>query len=279
MPYSAEISRTNPSCFVFLIDQSFSMEDSWGAGEGTRQKAAGVSDAINRLLQNLVIRCSKEEGIRDYYHVGVVGYGEKVGPALGGPLAGRAFVPISEIGDNPGKIETRTQKEPDGAGGILEREVQFPVWFEPVARGGTPMCQAFTQAQGVVKQFLSQYPDSFPPIVINITDGEATDGDPRNVAKVLCDMKSNDGNVLLFNLHVSTQTGAAVLYPDDPDGLADEFAKLLFSMSSELPDYMLSFAQQEGLPALPGSRGFVFNADMVSIINFLDIGTRPSNLR
>lgn len=279
MPYSAEISRTNPSCFVFLIDQSFSMEDSWGAGEGTRQKAEGVSDAINRLLQNLVIRCSKEEGIRDYYHVGVVGYGEKVGPALGGSLAGRAFVPISEIGDNPGKIETRTQKEDDGAGGILEREVQFPVWFEPVARGGTPMCQAFTQAQGVVKQFLAQYPDSFPPIVINITDGEATDGDPRNVAKVLCDMKSNDGNVLLFNLHVSTQTGAAVLYPDDPDGLADEFAKLLFSMSSELPDYMLSFAQQEGLPALPGSRGFVFNADMVSVINFLDIGTRPSNLR
>ena len=50
MPYSAEISRTNPSCFVFLIDQSFSMEDSWGAGESTRQTAEGVADAINTDL-------------------------------------------------------------------------------------------------------------------------------------------------------------------------------------------------------------------------------------
>jgi hypothetical protein len=28
-----------------------------------------------------------------------------------------------------------------------------------------------------------------------------------------------------------------------------------------------------------GMRGFVFNADIVSVIRFLDIGTRPSNLR
>ena len=26
MPYSAEISRTNPSCFLFLVDQSKSMD-------------------------------------------------------------------------------------------------------------------------------------------------------------------------------------------------------------------------------------------------------------
>ena len=27
------------------------------------------------------------------------------------------------------------------------------------------------------------------------------------------------------------------------------------------------------------ARGFVFNADIVAVIRFLDIGTRPSNLR
>ena len=66
MPYSAEISRANPSCFLFLIDQSGSMEDPFGGGEATRKKADLVADAINRLLQNLVIKCAKEEGIRDY---------------------------------------------------------------------------------------------------------------------------------------------------------------------------------------------------------------------
>ena len=42
MPYSAEISRTNPSCLLFLIDRSGSMEDPFGAGDG-RQQATGSS--------------------------------------------------------------------------------------------------------------------------------------------------------------------------------------------------------------------------------------------
>src|SRR5579871_6226913 len=84
MPYTAEISRTNPSCFLFLIDQSGSMEDPIPASPDAdgpapaagRTKAEGVADAINRLLQNLVIKCAKSEGVRDYYHVGVLGYVE-----------------------------------------------------------------------------------------------------------------------------------------------------------------------------------------------------------
>jgi len=43
------------------------------SAEGKRAKSEGVADAINKLLQNLVIKCAKSEGIRDYYHVGVIG--------------------------------------------------------------------------------------------------------------------------------------------------------------------------------------------------------------
>ena len=50
-------------------------------------------------------------------------------------------------------------------------------------------------------------------------------------------------------------------------------------MSSVLPAYMLNIAKKEGMNAGEGSRGFVFNADMVAVIKFLDIGTRPSALR
>ena len=52
MAYTAEISRGNPSCFFFIIDQSGSMQDAFG-GESAKKKADGVADAINRLLQNL----------------------------------------------------------------------------------------------------------------------------------------------------------------------------------------------------------------------------------
>ena len=84
MTYSAEISRQNPSCFLFLIDQSGSMSDPFGAGGSSKSKADAVADAINRLLSNLVIKCAKSEGIRDYYDVGVLGYGANVGSAFSG---------------------------------------------------------------------------------------------------------------------------------------------------------------------------------------------------
>ena len=50
MPYAAEISRTNPTCFVFLVDQSSSMLEPFG-GQAGKRKDEGVAEAINRLHQ------------------------------------------------------------------------------------------------------------------------------------------------------------------------------------------------------------------------------------
>ncbi len=279
MAYTAEISRANPSCFLFLIDQSGSMADPFGAGESSRRKADGVADAINRLMQNLVIKCAKEEGVRDYYHVGVIGYGAHVGPAFSGALAGRELVPISEVGNMPARIEERTKKVDDGAGGLVDQSIRFPIWFDPVANGGTPMCQALGRAQAILEGWLAQHPACFPPIVINITDGEATDGNPSGAAEAIRKLSSSDGEVLLFNVHLSSQRATPIEFPDAETGLPDQFAQLLFRMSSPLPAYMRSIAQQEGYKVSEGTKGFVFNADIVAVIRFLDIGTRPSDLR
>ncbi|MFN3334513.1 MAG: vWA domain-containing protein [Caldilinea sp.] len=279
MPYQAEISRSNPSCFLFLIDQSGSMEDPFAGGDSSRRKADLLADAINRLLQNLVIKCAKEEGIRDYFHVGVIGYGAKVGPALGGQLAGRELVPISDIGNLPARIEERKKKVEDGAGGLVEQTIRFPIWFDPVYHGATPMCQALTLAHDILARWLPQHPDSFPPIVINITDGEATDGDPSTAAGALRSLATSDGNVILFNVHLSSKGAKPIEFPASADQLPDQHAQLMFELSSPLTPYMRTVAQQEGYSITEGSRGFVFNADMISVIKFLDIGTRPSNLR
>jgi hypothetical protein len=279
MSYTAEISRSNPSCLLFLIDQSGSMGDSFASGEATRRKCDGVADAINKLLQNLVIKCAKEEGIRDYFQVGVVGYGAAVGSAYGGQLAQRELVPVSDIANLPARIEERKRKEEDGAGGLVERAVRFPIWFDPIASGGTPMCQAFAKAISLLESWVSQHQNSFPPVVINITDGEATDGDPSAPAESIKKVRTGDGEALLFNLHISSAASAPVEFPDSEGGLPDQFAQLLFRMSSVLPAHIRDQARNEGYRVTEGSRGFVFNADLVSLIKFLDIGTRPSNLR
>jgi hypothetical protein len=255
------------------------MANSFGAGVSGQTKAAGVADAINRLLQNLVIKCAKEEGVRDYYHVGVIAYGANVGPAFSGSLDGKDLVAISEIANSPARIEDRTKKVDDGAGGLVDQKVRFPIWFDPVSNGATPMCQALSQARNTLQAWIGQHPACFPPVVINITDGEATDGDPSDAANLIKSLKSSDGEVLLFNLHISSQRATPIEFADAEAGLPDKFAQLLFRMSSPLPDYMRRMAQEEGYRVSEVSRGFVFNANLEAVIKFLDIGTRPSNLR
>jgi hypothetical protein len=273
MPYSAEISRTNPTCFVFLIDRSGSMNDPIGGEAGTK-KADVVADAINRLLQTLVLRCSKGEEVRNHFHVGVIGYGAQVGPALGGPLAGRELVPLSEVANSPLRVEQRTKKVDDGAGGLIDQTVKFPLWFEPVADGLTPMCAALSQAARMVEEFIGRAPGSFPPIVLNITDGEASDGNPEPAATEVRGLATSDGNVLLFNLHVSSLPASPVQFPDNEHALPDDHARRLFRMSSVLPPQFQEEARRLVPTVSASSRGFVFNADLVSVIQFLDIGTR-----
>ena len=275
--YQADISRSNPGCFLFLIDQSGSMADPFAGGSG-HSKADELATIINRLLASLVIRCSKDEGVRDYFDVGVIGYGASVAHSLAG-ANGTPFVPISRLADEPLRVEDRLQKIPDGAGGLVEQSVKFPIWIDPAADGGTPMTQAFSQGADALNTWVSEHKAAFPPVVFNITDGEATDGDPTSAANALRALGTDDGTALLFNVHLSEHRAPAVEFPATDEALPDDFARRLFGMSSALPPHLQTAARQEGYAVEDGTRGFVFNADAAAVIQFLDIGTRPANLR
>ena len=275
MPYTAELSRNNPTALIFLIDQSSSMAEPFGA-QPEKPKAEGVADGINRLLQNLVLKCAKGDGIRNYFHVGVIGYGGRVVWALGGKLVGQKLVPVSVIATNPLRVDQRTRKVDDGAGGLVEQTLKFPVWFEPIAGGRTPMCQAITEATAALEEFISQFPRAFPPLVINISDGKATDGNPEVPASKLQNLSTADGNVLIFNAHLSSQATRPIEFPSSEAELPDPDALMLFKISSVLPPKLRAAAQGEGFRVNENTRGFVFNADLVSVLRFLDIGTRAA---
>src|SRR4051794_41194792 len=119
MPYSAEISRANPTCFLFLVDQSRSMLGPL-AGSKDRRKADAVADSINRLLYTLVLRCVSGQLVLDRFHIGVIGYGKQVSSGLGGALAGRDLVPVSEVARSPLRVEQRVNRVPDGRGGMAD---------------------------------------------------------------------------------------------------------------------------------------------------------------
>ncbi|MBK6781758.1 MAG: VWA domain-containing protein [Gemmatimonadetes bacterium] len=277
MAYAAEISRQNPSCICFLIDQSGSMADPI-AGSAKR-KAEFLADAINRILEDLSIRCQKGEEIRDYFDIVTVGYGAQVGPVLAGTLSGRPLVSIGELANNPARVESRLKKVDDGAGSMVEQQVRFPVWIDPVSAGQTPMCAALGQLRQVLEGWTKEHRLSFPPVVLHFTDGASTDGVPSEEASAIRALATSDGNVLLFNIHISDRGGTPIVFPASNEGLPDDFARLLFSMSSGLPPSMAREAAKVGYPATEASKGFVYNAAAEHVVGLLEIGTRPANLR
>jgi len=141
------------------------------------------------------------------------------------------------------------------------------------------MSSAFKMAADIVQRWVAEHPKGFAPIVINITDGESTDGDPIPDAKALGSLGTEDGATLLFNIHLSSSAGNPIELPASDEGLPDKFSKQLYEMSSALTPFMVSRAKELGMSAGDGARGFVFNAQPTQVIQFLDIGTRPANLR
>lgn len=277
MAYEAQISRNSPTAFLFVVDQSGSMSDKMSSG---RSKAEFVADALNRTLMNLVTRCTKSEGVRDYFDVGVLGYGDKgVSNGFTGALGGSVLNPISALEQNPARVEDRKRKMDDGAGGIVETTIKFPVWFDPVASGGTPMRQALSKAAEELVVWCDAHPECYPPTILHVTDGEASDGDPEEIASHLRQVRTNDGEVLILNIHVSTLGNDPIRFPVSDAALPDDYAKLLFRMSSQLPEHLIRFAQEKGHKVGIESRGFMFNAEAAELVDFFDIGTRASQLR
>src|SRR5260370_17642761 len=99
MPYSAEISRDHRTAFLFVIDQSGSMDE---RPEGGRMKSEFVADVLNKTLYTLVTNCSKADGVRNYFDVGVIGYtGAGVANPLAGSWANRAMPPLPQLPPAP----------------------------------------------------------------------------------------------------------------------------------------------------------------------------------
>lgn len=279
--YTAEINRRQPACLLLLIDQSYSMSEQWR--DDGASKADALALAVNRILGNAVLLCSKgDERIYDYFEVGIVGYGESVGPILHGSNSSRPVLPIGELARNPKRVDQVMRKMPDGAGGIMQTPLSVPVWIDPVANGSTPMVAAFRTAEQIVASWCGRNQRSFPPIVINITDGASTDGDPSEGAGRVRMIQTDDGPVLLFNLHLSAAAREPVNFPSSSSALPDSYAAMLFGMSSELPASMAEAAASLGYRVSPGARGFLYNAEATAVIEFLDIGTRavtPTGLK
>lgn len=276
MSYNAEISRRSPAAILFVVDQSTSMRE---LIDDERSKSAFLADVLNKTIYTLITTCSKSDGVRDYFYVAVIAYaGAGAHSGFQGVLSQDFLHPISKIADEPLRIESRTRKTLGPDDRVTTTPVKFPIWFDPSNRGRTPTCAGLSTAYEVAKKWCETHQESYPPTILHVSDGHATDGNPEAFANAIRCLGTQDGPCLLFNLHLDVGARTPLVFPNDERLLHDRFGKTLFRMSSELPAHAIRAAQGKGIAVKPGSKAFIFNAGVEEIVDFFDIGTRPARM-
>ena len=235
-PYTQELSRWFPGLFVVLLDQSSSMKEPVKGYPKELTKAEIVTMLVNDIIKTMIDSAGMEEtipGIRKKYaYLSVLGYDDDVRPLLS---TVDSPVDIPTLAKNPrGVIEVKRPKH-DANGRLLGITTESKtVWVEPFIGMNTNMTKAFERARDVVSRWLQQSPEkisddlgyqmprmeSFPPVVINVTDGfYNTGGNPQRVVKDLCNLRTNNGNVLVFNCHFSLGNHQECIFPGQESGI------------------------------------------------------------
>ena len=284
--YTARVDREHPTAFIFLIDQSVSMRRLTTFNGEDMTLSEAVARIVNSQVNELVERCVKSNETRHYFDIAMIGYGEEAYSAWNGALEGRDFVTPEEIRDNPFlkkmvKEEVRTRK------GVTIKEVEKKQWMTARHDGSwTRMDKAFKRAEGLLDTWMRQHHDKdcYPPTIINITDGEyngVSHDEMLQLANQLKSMFTNDGNVLLFNIHIVPNHAEAVVFPATVGELnGDGYGERLFNLSSLLP---LNYNEQ--IRTIFGDkqpdvryRAMGVNAGMERLVKMMKIGTLSSML-
>lgn len=263
-------SSATPGLLIILLDQSGSMLEDY---EGTtRTKFATL--AVNKVIDNIIQKNFDGEAPKNRCFISVIGYDHNVKELCSGWL--------KELDAQPLRYETLKKKTPDGAGGIVEVEVKQPVWVEPIdSNGATNMLGAFKLAKDLVERWMNEHQDGPAPVIINISDGVPYYDlkDPRDcmketvaLANEIKSMSNSDGNVLIFNAQIDTANGK-VIFPTNRDAITREEAQFLFDITSEVPASYKAAAEKNELPTKDGSRGCIFGAGGVELIQLIDFGS------
>lgn len=164
-------------------------------------------------------------------------------------------------------------------------------FISPKASGTTPMAEAFALASSVVDDWINKTNVSKAngkirgvpaPIVVNITDGDPNDmTTAEQKAKELMSKKTDGGNVVLLNLHLSEGSrDVTKQFPVNESDLDNnDRSKFLFGISSQLDENMVKVAWSKGLEtAKIGSRGLMVNASGADISKFIAFGSGSGSM-
>ena len=266
MNYTQSITRRHRTAFVLAIDQSGSMVEELEFRGRRTSKAAAVAEVANSLLSELLLRATREGEVRDYYDIAV---------------------PVSALRNavrNTRRVSVE-RRLPDGQPAF--NEVTVSEWIAPAASGQTPMYEALLYVHDLVEAWCRrpEHRESFPPLVFNITDGEASDSDEEELAQIAGRIRSlgtDDGRALLVNIHLASGDAAKgrIFLTDGETAYNNRYARLLYDISSPMPPlFDDAIRSLRGDEARGPFRGMCYNASITELLSVLNVGSISVNLQ
>lgn len=271
VPTNQTTNSAHPACVLLLLDRSRSTEQPigldlrvisdaaaekhhvsqrYGKGpDGDKRHCDAWTDAINRFLDRF---CSRvPPSLRDHVAVGVIEYGERIGWAWSGALAGRTIVPVAELDAHPSRISpSRT-------------------WLDPVAAGETPLGEAMEMAHGALTEWLARHPHGLPPVIVSIGSGRVTGDDLRRHGWALRRLRTSIGHAVLCHLERDGMFGLPHFGVEGYTSSTNE----LFSQASPLPLHLVDSVRSAGYPFLGHPRGYFKDPTEADVENLLHVFT------
>ena len=238
-------------------------------------KAEAVALACNFLVDEFLALATRHDGVRNYYDIAILSYS---GHGIKSMLSGDGFVSITELAKDipPLRHYSFEQRRPDG--GTTYASFDLHSWVHPTAYGDTPMHEALSRVYDMIDEWChdERNRDSFPPLVFHISDGECTDADPHtliSLAERIMACSTNDGNTLIFNIHLTTDSEQRPLsFPSEHSiktSLRHQY--LLYRMSSILPERMERMINNKR--DIAPYRCVAINASFSELMMMLNIGS------
>ena len=171
--YGSEITRMHRTAFVIAIDQSCSMQERITVNSRRMTKAEAVASITSRLIDELLMRARREDGVRNYYDIAVVGYADdNVYPLLDDSME---FVPVTLLaGKSPMRRRFSYERLlPSGELRMVTEET--PLWIEPHAAGSTPMYEMLSAVTEMVGRWCAE-PQNVRAFLIDLDGVEGREG-------------------------------------------------------------------------------------------------------
>ena len=279
--YQRCITRIARSAIIIAIDSSISMQE-WTVFQNTRMRKMDAAALIaNFAIDELVMRSTRSGDVRDYYDIAVLQYSdETIDTVIGSENGG--FVHITHLHESmPQPVcYNLCQEEEDGTQSTIPMTLNG--WVTPKAYGIAPMYETLVHIKTLVTKWCDDNANraSFPPLIINITDGCCSDAEAEDILDIASDIKSigtKDGMALIVNVYLANEADDTTntLFPALCDHFShDHDCQMLYDMSSTLP-----LELEEIINDILGRDGgetykcFARNASICEILTLTDIGT------